>query len=530
MSNITDCPINYSNLSIDYLYDLQSVLNNNSLCDYKPTQNDSNQIRGDIMISYIDYIESIKNKRLQHFSISCYILIIITTILIMIINNSDMNHKSLFTIFIILFIMMIIFCKYYLYYGFNKKGPIDLKLLRERSKFGYSPRDLMMALFLLPEDYYDGYTPIYKPPTFKFPQDHSLQHYEYPTEWHWFFSTVNGDNNKTYSLQMMFLRQSILPPNLAQYLGISDIDNQLCESVLVIGDVEQQKMYQSRSCVIPGSSNILGLGSFPFVTSVGKNVLYSTDMNSKKNDIFPLRWTIQDSTTKLKSDINLTNPKPIFLQGDKGFSPSSLEGLGIGTIYYSIPRINIDGTINIDDKNIKIKGTGWIDHQIFAGTAPLARLQNPIARMIQNLLYLKGKKINTGWDYIIIQLDNNETYVFYRGLNDMDLSNNTNIDMDGTFSDDKGNQKNIKGKGEIMERFTDNNISYPLKWKIKYNDKTFICTSLIKKSYMNISIGQFVEQGSVITNENNNKIGIGWIENIGYNPNTENNLINNLFL
>ena len=286
-------------------------------------------------------------------------------------------------------------------------------------------------------------------------------------------------------------------------------------------------MYQSRSCVIPGSSNLIGMGTFPFIFSVGKNILYSTN----NVDIFPLKWSIQDSSAKLKCDVSLTESKPILLQGDRGFSPSTLEGLGIGTFYYSIPRINVSGVINLNNKDINIKGIGWIDHQIFQGVAPLGRIHNPMVRILQNLYYLKGSKINSGWDYIIIQLDNNETFVFYRGLNNINLSSNINIDMEGTFSNDKGDQMNIKGKGEILERFYIDNYSYPSKWKITYNNRVFICSSLIKKSsFMNVTLGQFVEQGSVITDDKNNKIGIGWIENVGYGPDNNDVYINTLKL
>ncbi|HMS92701.1 MAG TPA: ATP-binding protein, partial [Candidatus Saccharibacteria bacterium] len=62
----------------------------------------------------------------------------------------------------------------------------------------------------------------------QFPRDHQPK-LTSQVGWHFFVGSVWAEDGQEYGIELMFFRQSILPPKLAKEFGLTDVENQVIE-------------------------------------------------------------------------------------------------------------------------------------------------------------------------------------------------------------------------------------------------------------------------------------------------------------
>jgi len=117
----------------------------------------------------------------------------------------------------------------------------------------------------------------------------------------------------------------------------------------------------------------------------------------------PGRWSIallEDSFTVrarddhrgLGFDLVCVTKTPPVLQGPGGFSPKDATG-EVGSLYYSLPRLTVEGTLRRGDRDVAVTGQAWLDREIFTSTLGASQ---------------------TGWDWVSLQLDDGRDLMLYR--------------------------------------------------------------------------------------------------------------------
>ena len=86
-----------------------------------------------------------------------------------------------------------------------------------------------------------------------------------------------------------------------------------------------------------------------------------------------------------------TDQAPV-LQGPGGFSPKDAGGTA-GSLYYSLPRLRVTGTLRRGDRDVAVTGEAWLDREIFTSTLTSAQ---------------------AGWDWVSLQLDDGRCLMLYR--------------------------------------------------------------------------------------------------------------------
>jgi len=103
---------------------------------------------------------------------------------------------------------------------------------------------------------------------------------------------------------------------------------------------------------------------------------------------------------EIEFDLTLEQTKPYFLNGDHGLAPSCG---GVGTLYYSVPNLQIDSTaswLRVGDKQETLKGGKlWYDNQY--GT-----FGNPRSDVLR-AMKIQQPSAPAGWDWMAIQFDDN---------------------------------------------------------------------------------------------------------------------------
>ncbi len=244
-----------------------------------------------------------------------------------------------------------------------------------------------------------------KSSTIKFPRDHSPQ-LRSKVGWHFFVGSAWGSDGNEYGVELMFFRVAILPPNMAAELGLSDIENQIVEMQLGIskvGDIH----HQADPVIVAGTSGLIDFEIDPFMYRLGKNEMKSL----KKGKLFPMNLKAKgidrnSGEMEIGVDLEFSSGKEYLMQGDNGCMPC-VDGLG--TLYYSIPNIELKAGSSLiyNGKKVTLKnGLFWFDHQWgFLSANP----HSAVLRAANNM----AKPAPAGWDWYMAQFNGNRQLTMF---------------------------------------------------------------------------------------------------------------------
>ena len=264
---------------------------------------------------------------------------------------------------------------------------------------GLTAHSAYAMTMLLGKDSSRGYKELPHHPTFEFPDAH-LPDLEYQVGWHFFVGTALGSDGRHYGIQFMLWTYSLLPAPVRDALGLDPIANQVVE-VHVAVSREGDRHYRGAPVVVVDDIEV---EANPFRYRAGDNFA-----EALQSDAFiPLRIhgeSLDGSTqppTEVALDLTFVAAKPPFLQGNKGASPS--VG-GVGTLYYSIPRLTLADTgssVRIGTETITlIGGHFWFDHQWGTGFMPNGNPRQVDVRAMSDL----PKPGPGGWDWFMMDFD-----------------------------------------------------------------------------------------------------------------------------
>lgn len=198
-------------------------------------------------------------------------------------------------------------------------------------------------------------------------------------------------------------------------------------------------------------------------------------------------------------DLTLTSTKPPALHNGTGYVEFGPAG---GSYYYSRTRMEIAGTLTVDDQPLEVTGEAWMDHQW-------------------------GNFISVGaggWDWFSVQLENNEDLT----ISLIRDSNNEIVMAYGTLVRANGEAVNLE-IGEFAVEELDQWTSphsgaiYPSEWRIEVpdDDLTLTLTPSMNDQELNTeaSTGVIYWEGEVLvegTQGGETITGLGYVELTGY--------------
>ncbi len=415
------------------------------------------------------------------------------------------------------------------------------KTLIEHSR-SLTPHQAYAISYFSGMDSSKGYKSIPASADFKLPDDDAPQ-FDYQLGWHFIVGSCLGSNGKEYGVQFMFWQYSLLPPEIAEHFGLSNIENQIIELHLAVSEAGG-KHHRSKPILIAGTTGLIDFKNNPFDYKMGKNSIKSLN----KNETFPLQikgWGMDldpDSTTEIMVDITLTQTKDYLLQGKKGCDPCCG---GVGTLYYSVPNLRIDpnrSMLKINEEEVSlVSGKFWYDHQWCNGMLPAGNPRVEVLRAANNL----NQKAAGGWDWFMAQfkedreitvaaIHSNEMTEFYeqRGSEAPGIME---VKTSGKYVDENNHSINIMGvlkitewiksdKTQAPELYPPTNTWYPQRWEFSFGEdvpgdiRNFIMTPIVESGQSGFfASGLHYSEGAVYLNDlDGNLIGRGFAESTGY--------------
>ncbi|MGE5302989.1 MAG: lipocalin-like domain-containing protein [Alphaproteobacteria bacterium] len=268
---------------------------------------------------------------------------------------------------------------------------------------------------------------------FSFPADH-FSHPAFKTEWWYYTGHLATASGKRYGYQVTFFRLG-LRDRQKDSKNQPPLFTDLYMAHFALSDVTNKK-FVFRERINRGYDHKAGAATDRYLVW---NEDWKVEGDAKNHEI-----QVNDRGTELR--LSLKSLKPPVLHGQNGLSQKG-EGQGRASYYYSLTRMQTEGTIKLGGKQEKVRGLSWMDHEF--GSNQLREDQ-------------------VGWDWFSIQLDNETEIMLYllrRKDGSVDpYSSGTLVAADGTTK-----HLALKDFGvEALGRWKSpkSGADYPMKWKV----------------------------------------------------------------
>lgn len=342
-----------------------------------------------------------------------------------------------------------------------------------------------------------GFARVLEPRPFSFPEDHG-PHKNYKIEWWYFTGNLKGDDNNHYGYQLTFFRLG-LRAKPAQRLTDWGT-NSLYMANFAVTDVKNKKFYHferfSREAI-----GLAGSTSKPF-----RVWLEDWNVTGKGGDGVNMRLHAREDSFQL--DLECSSTKPIILHGDQGFSRKG-DGPGNASYYYSLTRLQTEGSLKIDGKTFQVSGTSWMDREW--STSALEKEQQ-------------------GWDWFSLQLsDNREIMFFHLRRKDGSIDPHSS----GTMINPEGDSRPLslaEVKIEVLDQWASplDGSLYPSRWRLTIpgEDVSLEITPFLKNQELDTTAIRYWEGAVRVSGRTGDKPvnGVGYVELTGYAGNKPVNL------
>jgi predicted secreted hydrolase len=191
---------------------------------------------------------------------------------------------------------------------------------------------------------------------YEFPRDHG-SHPGFKTEWWYFTGHLESAQGEQFGYQLTFFRQGVRPPSAAAAPASRFVISDLPFAHFAFTDVAKQRFLFSQRL----SRGAFGEAGFDATAADGRKRLAWLDDWSLKmtpDQEFTLHATHDGVELKLQARAL----KPWVQHGTNGISQKA-EGAGRASHYYSGTRLQTEGTVIIDGREVAVKGTSWFDHE-----------------------------------------------------------------------------------------------------------------------------------------------------------------------
>ena len=270
---------------------------------------------------------------------------------------------------------------------------------------------------------------------YEFPADHG-SHAGFKTEWWYFTGNLRSDTGKEFGYQLTFFRQGVLDPSREVPKGSRFIQRDMKFAHFAVSEISANRFHHFQKV----SRGAFGEAGFDKDLSVA----WIDDWSCQRIGLHTFR--LKASGPKIQIDLQVTSSAPPVLHGENGLSQKS-AGVGRASHYYSLTRMETNGTISIGEITHKVAGLTWFDHEW--ATNQLDSHQE-------------------GWDWFSLQCDDGSDLMLFQIRT---ANGGRDPFSSGTWIDADGIQRHIPNEDfelEPIDWWTSpkTNAKYPVAWKI----------------------------------------------------------------
>ncbi len=181
-----------------------------------------------------------------------------------------------------------------------------------------------------------------------FPRDHGA-HPDYRTEWWYATGWLKTATGEDVGFQITFFR---VRPRLGEDNPSAFAPRQILFAHAAISDPARGRLRHGQRIARAG----FGLAT----AASGDASLIIDDWQMQRGA--DGRWTARATTRDFGLDLVLAPTQPLLLQGDAGYSRKGADP-GSASYYYSMPQLQVRGSITRDGRTQAVTGTAWLDRE-----------------------------------------------------------------------------------------------------------------------------------------------------------------------
>ncbi len=218
---------------------------------------------------------------------------------------------------------------------------------------------------------------------FHFPEDHG-PHPDFKNEWWYFTGNLATETDRRFGYELTIFRFALAPPQAAAPRASAWGTRQLYMAHFALTDVAGGRFLPFER-FSRGAAGLAGARAEPFRVR-----LEDWTLEAAPDGLPAMRLHASDDGAAI--DLTVRPLKPIVLQGDRGLDRKS-DRPGNASYYYSMTRLETEGTVVVDGEAFAVRGLSWMDREW--STSALGEEQ-------------------VGWDWFALQLDDGRDLMYYR--------------------------------------------------------------------------------------------------------------------
>jgi len=214
-----------------------------------------------------------------------------------------------------------------------------------------------------------------------FPADFGA-HPNFRTEWWYYTGNLQTPDGRPFGFELTIFRVGLLPPTAELPDDSQWYDRDLYFAHFAISDIEAENFYAFERYSRPGPG-LAGAQGSPY-----RVWLEDWHIIESESGVYHL----QAAQDHLALDLTLTDEMGVVLHGENGYSRKG-ENITNASYYYSQPRLQAEGTVQVDGVEYPLRGSAWKDHEFSTGV-------------------LDEKQI--GWDWFSLQLEDGSALMLFQ--------------------------------------------------------------------------------------------------------------------
>ena len=334
---------------------------------------------------------------------------------------------------------------------------------------------------------------------FVFPEDHG-PHTRYRSEW-WYLTAVLEDANRNeYGVHFTLFRQALSPEPTGDgpwHTGQAYLGH------LAVTDISTGTHFEAERFA-RGHPELASVSTGTHFRALIEDWTLAGTAAEKLDLTLSAAALSQGKSDPFGVALQIRQTGPIVLQGNRGLSQ---KGPDAASYYYSIPRMQLGGTLKLGDQTVEVTGLGWLDREW--STSVL------------------GESL-AGWDWFSLQLKDQRSIMAFR----LRRYDGTRDNYDHGLLVDHPRLENhlIVGAGDrgvellarddfslIPNRFFQDSkgIKWPVSWTLNMAGEQFAINALLDQQTVDLSIIYWEGLVEVLDSEGN-RSGLGYMELTGY--------------
>ncbi len=317
--------------------------------------------------------------------------------------------------------------------------------------------------------------------TLVFPRDHGA-HPDFRTEW-WYITGWIESDGVPRGFQITFFRSR---PGVQESNESAFAPKQLIFAHAAIADTRRGRLiYEERA---------------------GRQGFGLAYANTTTTDVAIDAWTLTRSNGEYRTrivaeefamDLRFAVTQPVLLQGENGFSRKGPQRKQ-ASYYYSLPHLQVDGSIRLDSKTLAVTGEAWLDHEWSSEYLPAGA---------------------QGWDWVSINLSDGGALMAFR----MRAPGGGRFWAGGSMRDRHGRLTALSPDDVAFEpsrywRSPRSAIDYPVAMRVRAGSYQIEIEPLMDDQELDssASTGVIYWEGAVRASADGRQIGRGYLELTGY--------------